>query len=170
MWRHAQWILGGTLVAAVSAPTHPHTATLVSHEVIVVYVGVYGVDGAMVGLADSVRLAAARQIAASGQHLILRGVSLDPRIDTGVRDLALVGAFDEISVGGNWTNSAVVHYLGGDLGRIYPKASVPQVIVLERDVDNQITALHVGPERELARYIGADKIWDWARQGAPLSK
>jgi hypothetical protein len=96
--------------------------------------------------------------------------SRDPHIDGGVCGWASVGAVDEISVGGNGTNSAVVHYLGGDFGRVYPKASVPQVIVLERDVDNQITDLHVGPEREVARYIGSTVIWDWARQGAPLSK
>src|SRR5215831_12326226 len=86
-------------------------------------------------------------------------------IGAGLRDLALVGDFDEISVGGNWTNSAVVHYLGGDMGSMYPKASVPQVIVLEREVDDQITALHVGPEHELTRYVGTTEIWRWARQG-----
>jgi hypothetical protein len=139
---------------------------MVSHEVIVVYLGVAGVDGAMIGVADTIRLAASRRIAGSGRHLILRGVSLDPEIADGVRDLATVGTFDEINVGGNWTNSAVVHYLGGDMGRAYSKASVPQVIVLEREVDNQITALHVGPEHELARYIGTTEIWNWARHGA----
>jgi hypothetical protein len=170
MRRQAQWILGGALVAAVTASTRPRVATLVSHEVIVVYVGVDGVDSAMAGVADSVRRAATRQIAGTGQHLILRGVSLDPEIGTGVRDLAMVGTFDEISVGGNWANSAVVHYLGGDFGRVYPRTGVPQVIVLEREVDNQITALHVGPEREMARYVGTTEIWNWARKGAPLSR
>ena len=170
MWRHARWILGATLVAPVTASTRPSVATIVTHEVVVVYVGVEGVDGAMAGLADSVRLYAARQISGPGRQLTLRGVSVDPQVDAGVRDLARVGAFDEISVGGNWTNSAVVRYLGGDFGHAYPRTGVPQVIVLERDIDDQITALHVGPEREVARYIGADKIWNWARQGAPLSK
>ena len=170
MWRHARWILGGTLAAAVTASTRPSTATVGWHEIVVVYVGVDGVDGVMAGLADTVRLAAARQLNGPGQQLVLRGVSLDPEVDAGIRDLARVGSFNEISVGGNWTNSAVVHYFGGDMGRAYPKASVPQVIVLERDVDDQITSLHVGPERELARYVGAADIWNWARRGAPLPK
>lgn len=170
MWRQAQWILIGALGTSVTASAPRHPPTVVSHEVIVVYIGVWGVDVAMVGVADSIRLAAARQIAGSGRHLLLRGVSLDPEIGAGVRDLALVGAFDEISVGGNWTNSAVVHYLGGDMGRMYQQASVPQVIVLEREVDNQITALHVGPEHELARYIGTTEIWNWARHGASLGQ
>ena len=170
MWQQARWILTGVLAASAMGSTRSHSAMVVSHEVIVVYVGVEGVDRAMHGLADSVRRAATRQIVGTGQRLILRGVSLDPEIATGLRDLATVGAFDEISVGGNWTNAAVVHYFGGDMGKLYPKASVPQVIVLERDVDNQIVALHVGPERELARYIGTTDIWDWARKGAPLAK
>ena len=170
MWRHARWIFGVPLVAAVSASGSPRVAALITHEIVVVYIGAGGVDGAMAGLADSVRLAAARQITGPGRQFRLHGISIDPEVDAGVRDLARVGAFDEISVGGNWTNSAVVRYLGGDFGRDYPTTAVPQVIVLERDIDNQITTLHVGPERELARYVGTDKIWDWARHGAPLSK
>jgi serine/threonine protein kinase len=122
------------------------------------------------GVADSVRLAAARQITGPGRQLMLHGISLDPQVDAGVRDLARVGALDDISVGGNWTNSAVVRYLGEDLGHSNPNASVPQVIVLERDIDSQITSLHVGPERELARHVGTRDIWNWARQGAPLPK
>jgi hypothetical protein len=111
-----------------------------------------------------------RRITGPGQQLILHGISLDPQVDAGVRDLARVGPFDEISVGGNWTNSAVVRYLGGDFGPGYPKAGVPQVIVLEREIDQQITSLHVSAEHELARYIGTRDIWNWARQGAPLPK
>ena len=145
MWRNAQWILGAALVAVVTGSTRPAAMRVTSHEFIVVYVGVDGVDGVMAGLADTVRLAAARQLTGPGQQLVLRGVSLDPEVDAGIRDLARVGSFNEISVGGNWTNSAIVHYFGGDMGRAYPKASIPQVIVLERDVDNQITSLHVGP-------------------------
>jgi len=56
------------------------------------------------------------------------------------------------------------------MGRMYPKARVPQVIVLEREVDNQITAVHVGPEHELARYVGITEIWNWARQNASLGQ
>jgi len=170
MWRKAKWVLGGTLVAVVSGSTRPAATRVTQHEFIVVYVGVQGVDHVMKGLADTVRLAAARRLVGPGQQLVLRGVSLDPEVDTGMRDLAMVGAFNEVSLGGNWTNSSVVHYLGGDFGRAYPTASVPQVIVLEREVDNRITTLHVGPEHEIARYIGAKEIWDWAKGGAPFSR
>ncbi|HEV8448284.1 MAG TPA: hypothetical protein VGQ44_15745 [Gemmatimonadaceae bacterium] len=170
MWRKVKWVLGTMLVAVVSGSTKPAATRVMSHEFIVVYVGVEGVDHAMKGLADTVRLAAARRLVGPGQQLVLRGVSLDPDVATGMRDLALVGSFNEVSLGGNWTNSSVVHYLGGDFGRAYERASVPQVIVLERDVDNQITALYVGPEHEIARYIGTKDIWDWAKGGAPFSK
>jgi len=170
MWRKGQWVLGAGLVAVVSGSTKPAATRVTAHEFIVVYVGVEGVDHVMKGLADTVRLAASRRLVGPGQQLVLRGVSLDPEVGTGMRDLAMVGAFDEVSLGGNWTNSAVVHYLGGDFGKAYPTTGVPQVIVLERDVDNQITTLHVGPEHEIARYVGTKDIWDWAKSGAPLSK
>lgn len=170
MWRPARWIGATVLLATVTAPTRFHAARILSHQVIVVYIGVNGVDHAMAGFADTVRAAATKQLAQTDRHLVLRGVSLNPEIAEGMQDLLTVGAFDEVSLGGNWTNSAVVRYLGSDFGKIYPKAGVPQVIVLERDVDNQIVTLHVGPEREVARYLGTKDIWDWAHSGAPLPK
>src|SRR5690242_1304427 len=89
MLQHARWILGGTLAAAFTGSPRPNAMTVPTHQVIVVYIGVDGVDGAMAGFADSVRLAFARRAAGPGQQLILRGVSLDPEIATGIRDLAL---------------------------------------------------------------------------------
>jgi hypothetical protein len=50
------------------------------------------------------------------------------------------------------------------------RAAVPQVVMLERDVDESNMKLVVGPEHEIGRYVGADKITAWVRGGAPLPR
>jgi hypothetical protein len=111
-----------------------------------------------------------RQATSSGRRFISRGVSLEPSIEGGLRHLALFGPFDEVSLGGNWTNSAVVRYLGGDMSN-HDRAVIPQVVVLEREVQQDgRESLQVGPEREIGRYMGTDKISGWVRTGAPLPR
>lgn len=161
--------LAGT-VAAKRAPAH--TPPIVTREIIAVYLGTDGTD-ARSGMIEAVRdmkAALRRQTAASRTRFISRGVSLDPTVDGGIRHLAMFDSFDEISVGGNWTNSAVVRYLGNDMGnrRI---AMIPTVVVLEREVrQDGPESLVIGPEKEIGRYIGAKDISNWVQAGAPLTK
>ncbi len=138
------------------------------HEIIAVYVGSERTD-AQSGMIDAVRDlrgALVRQSATTGRSVIMRGVSLAPTVSLGMRHLSLFSGFDEVSVGGNWTNSAVLRYLGNDIGG--GRGSVPQLIILERDVEETMTTLHVSPEREIARFNGVDEIGDWVHRGAPL--
>ena len=166
--------IGGIMAVAVfsvSATKSPSAATpRVTREVIAVYLGTVGTD-AQSGMTTAVRemkMALAKQAAASGRQFVSRGVSLDPTVEGGLQHLALLGQFDEISVGDNWTNSVVVRYLGPNFGD--SRAAIPQVVLLEREVQQENSTLIVGPERELGRYIGVDKIGAWVRQGAPLPR
>jgi hypothetical protein len=79
------------------------------------------------------KTALTRQAMATGREFIARGVSLEPSVDGGLRHRALFWTFDEVSLVGNWTNSAVVRYLGGTIGSTRATA-IPQVILLEREV------------------------------------
>jgi len=142
-----------------------------THELIVVYIGVTGTNmdsrwwNLIQGMKDSVR---SRAIATS-RKLVTRGVSLEPLVRDGLVDLGHLGAFDEISVGGNWTNSAVVRYLGPVMGQSNPESSIPQVVLLERDVTLTDQArLEIGPERPLRRFVGTRDIETWIRSGAPI--
>src|ERR1043165_2136648 len=102
------------------SPTSVRSASpppAVSREVIAVYLGTVGTD-AQSGMTSAVRemkVALRKQAAESGRHFLSRGVSLEPLVEDGIRHLALLGSFDEVNVGGNWTNSAVVRYLGPNL-------------------------------------------------------
>ena len=107
---------------------------------------------------------------ATNRRVILRGVSLEPSVDGGIRHMARAGVFDEVSLGGNWTNSSAVRYLGSDMSDT-SRAAIPQVILLEREVRRDGgRGLVVGPEHEIGRYIGIDKINSWLEHGAPLAR
>jgi hypothetical protein len=165
--------LAGVLVTrAGSGPGTSHAAAnseQVAHEVIAVYLGAEGTDAqsGMIAAVQELRVALARQAAATNRRFVLRGVSLEPSTEGGIRHLALLGHFDEISVGGNWTNSSALRYLGTSIGRDSTSA-IPQVVLLERDIVEGQATLQVGPEREIGRFIGIAAIANWARRGAPL--
>ena len=161
-------IAGATMSATAFRPA-PSPA--VTREVIAVYLGTFGTD-AQSGLATVVKdmkMALAKQASESGRAFLSRGVSLEPSVEGGMRHLALLGPFDEVSVGGNWTNSAVVRYLGPNMGDSR-RASVPQVVLLEREVRHENSGLEVGPEREIGRFVGGGEIDAWVRRGAPLPR
>ena len=143
----------------------------VSREVIAVYLGTSGTDAksGMASVVHEMRFALSKQAAASGRRFVLRGVSLEPTVEAGLQHLALLGPFDEVSVGGNWTNSTVVRYLGATMTENEPTA-IPQVVILEREVRRDSSTLQIGAERELARYAGVDKIGEWVRRGASLKR
>src|SRR5262249_53276864 len=119
---------------------------------------------------SDMRVAVRRQTASLGRGFVMRGVSLEPTVETGVRHLSQLGYFDEVSAGGNWSNSAAVRYLGGSDGRV-SNGAIPTLVLLQREVTSEGDSfLQIGPERELARYVGVDKIAGWVRAGAPLPK
>jgi hypothetical protein len=114
------------------------------------------------GLKDAVartREGLRRQAVEDGMTFVSIGVSLDRSIDGGVRLLQRFGPFDEISVGRSWINGAALKYLWQDLpGR----ASVPQILVLERQVDYG-RWVEVREERARYRRIGAIPIIELSR-------
>ena len=156
---------------AATRPAAP-PGTVEVTEVIAVYVGSTGTDSltGMARVLSDMGTALRRQTASSGRGLIMRGVSIEPSVEGGIRHLSRLGAFDEVSVGGNWTNSAVVRYLGANDGRV-SDSTIPELILLERTVRSDNTRmLQVGPERELTRFAGVDRISGWVARGAPLPK
>ena len=165
-------LLGAGAVTASTRPFHTasHPSALVGTEVIAVYVGSIGTDSltGMTQVLNDMGNAVRRQTASSGRGFLMRGVSIEPSVEDGIRHLSRLAHFDEISVGGNWTNSAVVRYLGVNNGRV-SDSPIPELILVEREVrsDNS-RMLQVGPERELARLVGLDRIKQWVSSGAPL--
>jgi hypothetical protein len=143
--------------------------TVTTHDLIVVYLSTQGVNYSPEYRASirSIRDSVTKRINRVEQRLVMRGVSLEPRPEDGLRDMADLGRFDELSVGGNWTNLAVVRYLGPVMG--IPHSGIPQIVLLEREIIHDDAAkLTVGEERELRRIEGTADILAWIKRGAPI--
>ena len=165
-------ILGAVFLTASGRPPQPvmPSRPVAVTEVIAVYIGSVGTDSltGMDRVLDAMGGAVRKQTASTNRAFLMRGVSIEPSVEAGIRHLSRLAQFDEVSVGGNWTNSAVVRYLGVHNGRV-SDSPIPELIILEREVRfDGDRMLEVGPERELARFIGIDKIQGWVTSGAPL--
>jgi hypothetical protein len=161
-------------VAAIFATTIATTRThhdprpAATREVIAVYVGAEGTDGGMTPVVASMQAALRQQATAGSFRFLSRGVSIEPTVQDGLRHLARLGTFDELSVGDNWGNSAVVRYLGGESKDSV--RSIPQVVLVEREARVDARTIEFGPERVLGRYIGVDVIEAWVKRGAPINR
>jgi hypothetical protein len=159
-------------IVASGAAAHPGKSAnaTVRHDLIAVYIGSEGTDAqsGLIQALHNMRALLERQAATSGKRLIVRGVSTEATVDDGIRHLGALGRFDEISAGDNWTNSAVVRYLGRDIGGA--RTAIPRLVLLERAVEMAPDHLAIGEEHEIARYSGAREIAAWVERGAPLPR
>lgn len=81
------------------------------------------------------------------------GVSVDWDPYVGADYLRQFGDFDEIVSGGNWLNTATQQYIWGDFS--FP-AAVPQMIVLERQVETGETTIIVSPPEVVESFLGGE--------------
>jgi hypothetical protein len=147
----------------------PRTDSPKGREFVVVYVGMTGCGASRdPELREAVRRMKpmlARQAAARSVALTISGVALDWGTEKGVEYLRGLGAWDEISVGSNWTNLGAVHHIWAHPDR---RAAVPQILVLERTVVEGPRRISVSDERRVAVLTGVGEIVDWVKGGSPL--
>ena len=176
MPRVEKLLVGGFLMLAppAIAATVPRIAaaqrSVVRREIVAIYFGTIGTDSMfMMPIVRNMKTGLARQASESGRRVIVRGVSLEPSVEASARHLGYFGIFDEESLGGNWTNPEVVRYLGPNFDTTRT-SGIPQVVVVERQVTDYRYRLEVGPEREIARFVGTKDVEDWVHRGAPLPR
>lgn len=104
---------------------------------------------------------------ASEEHkrLVTVGVALDVSPDDGLKFLSHYGRFDEVLAGRNWLNTGAIDYIWRDTPGA---ASLPQLIVLERHVDEGKTSISVGTDHLIRREIGIEEIRNWVKMNTPL--
>lgn len=107
----------------------------------------------------------AKQVRLAGRIFLTIGVSLDWDPEVGVGLLKSYGPFDELAVGANWENIGAVDYIWNDKG----VAAIPQVVVLERSVNDDGRVISYGPDRILLRLTGTSALQSWIRDGARLN-
>ena len=86
------------------------------------------------------------------------GVSNDWEVDLGLQFLQDSGPWDELVVGNNWYNSAVIEHIWN-----LPDADggIPQVIVFERSFVFSGHRMVPGVRRYLIRLVGKGEVMDW---------
>jgi hypothetical protein len=94
------------------------------------------------------------------------GVAQDWDLKRGIAFLEPLGAFDQIAIGGNWTNLAVEQFVLRDS---LAAMAMPQVIVLERTVELG-ARVKVSEPRVLRRITGGTDIPAWVAAGAPIAR
>lgn len=105
------------------------------------------------------------------------GVALDRDLDTGLQFLSHLGKgrpgalFDQLFVGGSWLNEQIVRFVWREH---VTKASIPQVLVIERHVSTKaylVTfAIAVQDDRVVANPTGVAELITWIKRGVPLNR
>lgn len=75
------------------------------------------------------------------------------------------GAWDEVQAGRNWLASAALDHVWRDPAGA---PTVPQVILLEREVGLQGQRIVASEDVPILRLLGSDEITGWVRAGMPL--
>lgn len=96
------------------------------------------------------------------------GVALDWSPSDGVSVLERFGRFDEMIVGGNWTNVGALRHIWSDApGSV---AVLPQVILLRRVVAVGERSIMVVREEELERFAGTAALVAWTGRSELLPR
>lgn len=161
VWRHA---------AASSAGYTPAYRFRTGKEVVMIFVGTStcraSTEKGFPEVLERVKLAAQRRATAEGKQFRVIGVAIDNDPEVGLGFLRKFGKFDELSLGGNWVNQDVVRYVWRDMPY---RPSIPQLVLVEREIRKETTAVWVSQERELRRLLGTDEIRRWGDAGAPFT-
>jgi len=153
------------LVRALHTEYAPTVDAAIGHEITMVFVGspdcTFSTSPDVEAAVRKLKLEAAAATADAGIPFRAIGVSVNDNPEDGIRFLAGLGQFDEISAGGYYGNSTAQRFI---FGRAPGPAATPQVILLERlsDPDGPPGSFR---ETVLSRLSGASSILEEAREG-----
>lgn len=110
-----------------------------------------GVSDRVRAIVDSLRgIAVARKI-----KFVSLGIALDGSPVDGLGWLTKFGQFDEVAIGGNWLNTAVLHYVWSDPATT---PGVPQVLLLRQMITTSSSGIAVASDTVLHRWFGVQQI------------
>lgn len=118
--------------------------------------------GGLAEALDEMRVRLGQLARSRERRLVTHGVALDWSVEEGLEFLAGFGAWDEVSVGRNWLNSAALKYIWKDGPQF---ATVPQVVVVERVVQvSDGNEILVRSEEVVQRVAGPGEIFNWIEE------
>ncbi|HEX2092938.1 MAG TPA: hypothetical protein VHG28_11070 [Longimicrobiaceae bacterium] len=141
-----------------------------NHEIVLVFLGASFCGASQRKGFDEVveqgKILLSNQAKKDGRTFRTIGVALDWDTDKGIEFLEEFGRFDEIAAGGNWGSDPAIKYIWRDLpGR----SAVPQIVILERQIEETPRATEVTREVVLRRLHGIEEIESWVANGARVS-
>jgi hypothetical protein len=101
----------------------------------------------------------------AGAAFSVIGVANDWDQSVAATFLAAVGPFDQVVIGGNWTNLAIERFVWRDPNGI---PAMPQILIIDRTVTPG-TSITFSEPRVLRRIVGGDSIPAWVARGASIS-
>lgn len=94
------------------------------------------------------------------------GVAKDWSTQEGINYLERLGKFNQITVGGNWMNMAIMKYVHDGISG---QAATPQLLLVHRKVRGiEAPTFSIEKETLLLRKVGVNEIMRWASSGYPI--
>ncbi|HET7631593.1 MAG TPA: hypothetical protein VFK16_04670 [Gemmatimonadaceae bacterium] len=112
---------------------------------------IHGLAAATRQLIDSIRGVAL----ARGDSFSTVGVSLEGPASDGEAWLYEFDKFDELIIGHNWLNSAVVAHIWSDPDA---KPAIPQLVLIRRHIRNGQRSIAVGQDSVVRRWVGVGEL------------
>lgn len=93
------------------------------------------------------------------------GAAFDEDIGAGLELLASTAEFDQVIVGGSWSNAAAVEFIWSD-GEIL--AAIPQVVVLTRTLDMKAQQREPATKHVFVQLQGEKQMREWLDAGGKV--
>lgn len=155
--------------AATAAVVYPDTNT--ANERLLIYIGSSSCgpsnDKDMPAMVATVRDRVRESAVRDGRRFVTVGIAKDGDVSAGLAHLAKFGTFDEVMSGRSWANIGVMKYVFSDLRG---PAATPQILVVDRSLNNQGVFIEVQQEAVRLRRVGLQELRDWINDsGDPLA-
>jgi hypothetical protein len=162
-------LLASRSVAAQSTDYVPSQRLPEGRELVLIYIGATACGPCQLPAVKSairtMKPLVAAQAKQRGEALTVIGAAQDWDLKRGAAFLEPLGAFDQVVIGGNWTNLAVEQFVLRDS---LAEMSMPQVLLFERTVQVG-KRVSVSEPRVLRRISGGFDIPAWVAAGAPIA-
>lgn len=161
---------------AMAAPLHaqslgyaPSTDLPNGRQILAVYLGAESCgpchNASVKEAVVSMKALVAAQAKQAGASFAAIGVANDWDHQHAVRFLATNGPFDQVVLGGNFTNLAIEQFVWREPNGT---ATMPQILIIERTVKTDARIVF-SDQHILRRILGSDEIPVWFKQGAPIT-
>ena len=159
----------GTPLVAQQPPYVPSSTLPNGRQIVAMYFGARDCGPCLVpevkNAIRNMKLLLSEQAKASGAAFAAIGVANDWSVPVAAAFLEEVGPFDQVVLGGNWTNVAIERFVWRDSTGV---PEMPQVLVFERTVTPTDRGIVFSDWRLLRRVKGMTEIPEWVKAGAPV--